>query len=93
MALEFQWDKEKARDNIRKHGVSFDEAATIFGDMLSITIDDPVHSSQEQRFVTMRQSHRGPTLVVVHTDRVDNIRIISARLATRRERKDYEEGK
>jgi uncharacterized DUF497 family protein len=86
-----EWDTEKARTNIAKHRVAFEEAATVFGDPLSLTIPDPLHARREQRFVTVGQSHRGRTLVVVHTDRGDRIRIISARVASRGERRHYEE--
>ncbi len=92
MAFIFQWNKRKARQNVRKHGVSFEEASTVFGDTLSRTVDDPLHSDEE-RYVILGQSARGHLLVVVHTIRGDNIRIISARVATPRERKEYEEGK
>ena len=91
MSLTFEWDREKAKGNLEKHGVSFSEAATVFGDPLSLTIEDPDHSIDEQRFVTLGQSYRGQLLVVAHTDEDDGIRIISARRATRRERRDYEE--
>lgn len=89
--MEFEWDPEKAADNERKHGVSFDEAATAFGDTLSLTISDPGHSDEEDRFVLLGESFRGRLLVVVHTVREDRIRIISARLSTRKERRTYEE--
>jgi uncharacterized DUF497 family protein len=90
--LFFEWDEDKASQNIRKHGVSFEEAATVFGHPLSLTINDPLHSTEEERFVTIGLSFRHRVLVVVHMDRGDSIRIISARVATRRERKLYEEG-
>ena len=91
MPLTFEWDEKKARSNATKHGVRFDDASTVFADSLSLTILDPTHSSHnEERFVTIGQSHRGKLLVVVHTDRGDNIRIISARPASRRERRTYE---
>ena len=90
MSLAFEWDPEKARANERKHGVSFDEAATAFGDPLSVTIPDPDHSDDEDRFILLGSTYRGRLLVVVHTERGDNIRIISARLATRTERYAYE---
>jgi len=93
MPLGFEWDEEKARSNIAKHGVSFEEASTVFGDPLSLTVPDPAHSEAEERFVILGHSHTGKLLVVVHTERGDNIRIISARRATKQERKDYEEGK
>lgn len=91
MPLSFEWDEQKARVNVAKHGVSFEEASTVFGDPLSLTIPDPAHSQTEDRFVVLGQSHRRRLLVVVHTGRGDNIRIISARPASRRERKNYEE--
>jgi uncharacterized DUF497 family protein len=87
MPLSFEWDHKKAGSNVRKHGVSFDEASTVFADRLSLTIRDPAHSREEDRFATIGTSHRGKLLVVVHTDRGDNIRIISARPASRHERR------
>jgi len=90
MALKFEWDANKARTNRAKHGISFEEYSSIFGDPLSLTIPDPAHSQVEDRFVTISLSHRGKLLVVVHTERGDNIRIISARSASRRERQTYE---
>ncbi len=89
--LNFEWDGAKAKSNLTKHGVSFEEATTVFGDPLSVTIPDPEHSQTENRFVILGHSHRARLLVVIHTDRGDNIRIISARPASRHERKDYEE--
>jgi uncharacterized DUF497 family protein len=91
MPLEFAWDLRKARSNLAKHGVAFEEASTIFGDSLSLTIPDPEHSHMERRHITMGTTFNGKLLVVVHTDRGDNICIISARRASRRERKFYEE--
>ena len=91
MALLFEWDTKKARLNIEKHGISFDEASTAFRDPLSQTIDDPLHSDDEGRFVLIGRSLQGRLLVVVHTERGDRIRIISARLATKKERFRYEE--
>lgn len=91
MGLVFEWDDEKAQKNFRKHGVTFEEATTIFGDPLSLTIDDPLHSKGEHRFVTIGQSMRQRILVVVHVDRGNRIRVISARVATRKEREQYEE--
>jgi hypothetical protein len=91
MAFIFQWDKKKARQNLRRHKISFEEASTVFGDTLSRTIDDPLHSKDEARYVIVGQSIRGRLLVVVHTVRGDNIRIISARVPTPTERKAYEE--
>ena len=91
MTLLFEWDRAKARQNARKHGVSFEEAATVFGDSLSLTIDDSVPSVGEDRFVTIGLSADGRLLVVVHTERGDTVRIITARRATARERTAYEE--
>ncbi len=91
MALLFEWDPQKARRNLAKHGVSFDEAGTAFEDALSITIGDPLHSEDEERFVLVGHSRRNRLLVVVHTYRGDRIRIISARPAARGERTRYEE--
>ncbi len=90
MALTFEWDTNKAIRNLAKHGISFEESSTVFGDPRSLTIPDPVHSKLEERFVTIGASHRGKLLVVVHTERSDNIWIISARVAGRRERRSYE---
>jgi uncharacterized protein len=89
--IEFEWDPEKAARNSDKHGVSFHEAATVFGDPLALTYFDPDHSEDEDRFLTFGHSQQGRLLVVSHTDRGDRTRIISARQATRRERKQYEE--
>ncbi len=89
MSLRFERDPRKAASNARKHGVTFDEAATSFGDPRSITIADPDHSLTEFRFVTIGLSLRGRLLVVVHTDRDRSIRIVSARKATRREAEQY----
>lgn len=83
---------DKATSNITKHGVSFEEAATVFGDPLSLTVYDPDHSLEEYRIITMGTSVDHRLLLVSHTDREERIRIISARLATRRERKAYENG-
>ena len=89
--MNFEWDLNKAASNLRKHQVSFNEAATIFGDFLSVTFLDPDHSSDEERYITIGLSHQNRVLVVSHTDRNDAIRIISARKATRSERRFYEE--
>ena len=91
MPLGFEWDDDKASSNLAKHGVSFPEAATVFADPLSLTIPDPAHSQVEDRFVIIGSSYQGKLLVVVHTDRGDNIRVISTRRASKRERKAYEE--
>jgi uncharacterized DUF497 family protein len=90
--VRFEWDPAKAATNFEKHSVSFQEAATVFADPLSLTFDDPDHSSYEQRYLTAGLSTRGRHLIVAHTDRGGRIRIISAREVTRRERKLYEEG-
>lgn len=92
MAFIFQWNKKKAQQNLRNHQVSFEEASTVFGDTLSRTIGDPLHSEVEDRYVIIGQSARGRLLIVVHTIRHGGIRIISARAATPRERNAYEEG-
>ncbi|HTS17550.1 MAG TPA: BrnT family toxin [Verrucomicrobiae bacterium] len=89
--MNFEWDPHKAERNRRKHGVSFHEAATIFGDPMAVTYHDPDHSVAEDRFVTVGTSRAGRVLIVAHTDRGDNVRIVSARKTTRRERKHYEE--
>lgn len=87
----FEWDPEKADINQRKHGVSFEEASSVFYDPLSSTIDDPLHSNEEDRFIIIGMSNQMRLLIVVHLDRGDNIRIISARLANRHERRQYEQ--
>jgi uncharacterized DUF497 family protein len=92
MALRFGWDPRKAANNRRKHGVSFEEAGSAFADPLSVTIADPDHSEAEERFLLLGLSGRQRLLVVAHAERGDEVRIISARLATRRERRVYEEG-
>lgn len=89
--MEFEWDRKKAVANDGKHGVSFEEAATVFGDPLAITFHDPDHSLEEERHVTFGMSRPGRLLVVSHADRSGNTRIISARLMTRQERTIYEE--
>ena len=91
MGLTFTWDKKKATSNLRKHGVAFEEAATAFGDMLSLTTFDPDHSVDQDRFILLGASNRGRLLVVAHTEQSDTIRIVSARLAIRGERIIYEE--
>ncbi len=89
--LLFEWDTNKAKENIKVHGVSFDEASTAFKDDLSLTIYDPLHSDEEDRFVLIGNSINNRLLVIVHTERGNKIRIISARKATKKERKQYEE--
>jgi uncharacterized DUF497 family protein len=90
--MEFEWDPDKAARNLAKHGVPFHEAATVFGDPLAMTYFDPDHSDDEDRFLTFGHSNTGQLLVVSHTDREDRTRIISARRATRKETRQYEEG-
>jgi uncharacterized DUF497 family protein len=90
--VRFEWNALKATANLRKHGISFDEAASVFFDSLSATGDDPDHSLEERRFVTFGMSASGRLLVVAHAQHDDAIRIITARPATRAERKLYEEG-
>jgi uncharacterized DUF497 family protein len=89
--MDFEWNPRKAESNLRKHGVPFTEAATVFGDELAITVPDPDHSDEEDRFITIGWSNHRRLLIVSHTDRNDRIRIISARELTPSERKDYEE--
>jgi uncharacterized DUF497 family protein len=90
--MEFEWDPKKADRNKRKHDVAFHEAATVFGDPLAITFDDPDHSEDEERYLTFGLSLFDRLLIVSHTDRSNRVRIISARLMTRQERRIYEEG-
>lgn len=89
--LSFEWDSAKAKKNFIVHGVTFDEASTAFKDTLSLTIYDPLHSEDEHRQILIGSSHQNRVLVVVHTERRDEIRIISARKATKNERNQYEE--
>jgi uncharacterized DUF497 family protein len=91
MVLTFEWDEEKAKANLKKHQVSFEEARTVFNDPLTITMTDPQHSIDESRYVDIGCSSRGRILVVVYTERRGDIRIISSRKATRSERQRYEE--
>ena len=91
MGYNFEWDLEKAEANLRKHGVSFAEAVTAFGDPLSMNMQDPDHSEGEHRFIVLGMSVRYRLLVVSYADRPLRTRIISARLATRHERRQYEE--
>jgi uncharacterized protein len=87
----FEWDAAKARADIRKHGVSFEEARTVFGDPMGRIVDDPRHSSDERRYALLGLSEKQRLLAVMFTERDDAIRIISARRATRREKIEYEE--
>ena len=88
--MQFTWDSTKAEQNLLAHGVSFQEATTVFGDPLAGTIPDPDHSIGEERYITVGHSSAGQLLVVCHIEQGDTIRIISARQATPHERKDYE---
>ena len=89
--MEFEWDPLKATSNVQKHNVSFQEAATVFQDVLSVTFPDPDHSIGESRYVMIGLSRYGQLLVVAHTERGDRIRIISARRTTRNEQRFYED--
>lgn len=90
-AVKFEWDPRKAASNLRNHGVSFGEATTVFGDPLARTFLDPDHSQSEQRELTFGTSSAGRALVVAHCERNGRTRLISARLTTRKEKRDYEE--
>ena len=92
MSIKFEWDPRKARRNLRKHGIDFTEASTVFADTLSITIPDPDHSEDEERWVTIGLSTRERLLVVIHTDEGETSRLISARRVDPYERRKYEEG-
>ena len=89
--MKFQWDPKKAAGNLARHGVSFKEASTVFGDPLASTIQDPDHSVEEPRLLTLGRSTEGRLIVVSHTDRDEDIRIISARPGTRGEKRRYEQ--
>ena len=91
--IRFEWDPRKAASNRTKHGISFEEAATVFGDPLGRIVDDPRHSDAEQRYVLLGHSQRQRLVAVMFTERDEAVRIISARSATRQERRDYEKGK
>ncbi len=90
--MEFEWDAAKAAFNLRKHQLSFHDAGTVFGDPLAMTYDDPDHSIDEHRLLTIGMTEKGQVVVVAHVERGPRVRIISARLATRRERRFYEQG-
>lgn len=91
--MKFEWDARKAIANLKAHGVSFEEAASSFADWRSITVPDPEHSIGEERFYLLGLSNRDNLLVVCHTERGENTRIISAWRANSRQRKQYEEGR
>ncbi|MEZ4659663.1 MAG: BrnT family toxin [Caldilineaceae bacterium] len=93
MELLFEWDEDKADANLRKHKIGFDEARSIFADLNSVTIFDPQHSVDEERFIDIGMSSSGRLLVVVYTERAERIRIISCRKATSAEEKQYERNK
>lgn len=88
--MQFEWDPRKAAKNLARHGVDFAEAPTIFGDPLETTIPDPDHSLGERRFLSIGRSEAGRLVVVAYTERGDRVRLISARVATARERRAYE---
>lgn len=90
--MTFEWDDNKAETNSSKHGVSFEEAKTVFDDLLYVDFYDPDHSEDEERYLIVGHSNRGRLLIVSYTERGDLIRLISAREVTRSERKAYEEG-
>ncbi len=89
--LDFEWDEDKASANLKKHRVSFDEAKTIFGDPFATTINDSLHSVGERRFIDVGRSETGKILVVSYTQRGRRIRLINCRVATKAERRTYEE--
>ena len=90
--FKFEWDDQKATSNLRKHGISFDEAVSVFADDMALTFADTDHFESEDRSRTYGISNKGQLLVVVHTERRNNVRIISARKATRYEKGIYEQG-
>jgi uncharacterized DUF497 family protein len=91
--VEFEWDAKKADENLKKHGVDFSEATTVFADPLSITVGDPDHSETEDRMIIVGYSNQFRPLLVSHIDRDGRVRIISARQLTSAEQEDYEEEK
>ena len=91
--MEFEWDPKKNEANIRKHGVAFSEAATVFGDVLSITVPDPDHSQEEDRYIVIGMSGQNRLVMVAYMERGECIRIISARELNRSEKRDYEENR
>lgn len=90
--MEFEWDEGKAASNLQKHDVGSAEASSVLSDWLSVTIPDPAHSEGEERSATLGTSSSGRLLVVIHTERGDKVRVISARPASARERREYEQG-
>ena len=89
--MEFEWDQSKATANLKKHGVSFEEAKTVFDNPLAVIFDDETHSIDERREIIIGHSQRNRLLLIAFTERSSSIRIISVRLATRKEREDYEQ--
>lgn len=90
--MQFEWDENKAARNFSKHGVSFEEAKTVFADPLYVDFYDPDHSEDEERYIIVGESNQGRLLIVSYTERGNSVRLISAREATRTERKAYEDG-
>ena len=90
MGYSFEWDLDKAASNLKDHGISFDEATTVFGDLLALNMPDPDHSEGEQRFLVLGMSSQSRLIVVAYAERPPNTRIISARLVTPKERRQYE---
>ena len=91
--MQFEWDKQKADANLKKHGVSFEEGKTVFEDLFSIELFDPDHSDEDKRFLIVGESSKQQLLIVSYTERGNRVRIISARLVTAKERRDYEYGR
>ncbi len=90
--MQFEWDQKKAKSNLSKHGVSFEEAKTVFNDPLYVDFYDPDHSEEEDRYIIVEESSQGKILLVSYTERKDKIRIVSSRQVTKNERQAYEEG-
>jgi hypothetical protein len=91
LSLTFEWDEKKAKENIKKHRVSFEEAKTVFNDPLSVTIYDPDHSIDEYRYIDIGLSSKNRLIVVSYLEKGEKIRIVSSRKATKKEQRDYEE--
>jgi len=91
--MKFEWDKQKAENNLKKHGVSFEEAITVFDDPLYLDFYDPDHSSHEHRYLIIGRSFKTRLLIISYTERADNLRLITARQATSKEREHYENPK
>jgi len=93
VGIQFEWDAQEANENLKKHRVSFDEAKTVFHDLMLISVIDEEHSVDEERYITVGMSGRGRLVLVAHTDREGHVRIISARKATRKEERFYAEAR